>query len=56
MGKAGWAIALDMLVEPDAGASLGQHARKRGLADIKRAAGRRRSIRSGRRRTEIRCR
>jgi hypothetical protein len=30
------AIALDMLVEPDAGASLGQHARKCGLADLKR--------------------
>jgi hypothetical protein len=34
MGKDGRAIALDMLVEPDAGASLGQHARKRGLADL----------------------
>ena len=32
MGKDGRAIAFDMLVEPDAGARLGQHARKRGLA------------------------
>ena len=38
MGKDGRAIALDMLIEPDAGASLGQHARKRGLADLKRIA------------------
>ena len=38
MGEHGRAIALDMLVEPDAGASLGQHARKRGLADLKRIA------------------
>ena len=36
MGKDGRAIALDMLIEPDAGASLGQHARKRGLADLER--------------------
>jgi hypothetical protein len=27
-----------LLVEPDAGASLGQHARKRGFADFKRIA------------------
>jgi hypothetical protein len=38
MGEEGRAIALDMLVEPEAGASLGQHARKRGLADLKRIA------------------
>jgi hypothetical protein len=30
--------ALGMLVEPDAWASLGQHARKRGRADFKRIA------------------
>ena len=29
---------LDMLMEPDAGASLGEHARKRGLANLKRIA------------------
>jgi len=34
----GRAIAFDMLVEPDAGASFGQHARKRGLAGLKRIA------------------
>src|SRR6516165_3294733 len=38
MGEDGRAIAFDMLVEPDAGARLGQHARKRGLADLKRIA------------------
>jgi len=38
MGEDGRAVALDMLVEPDAGASLGQHTRKRGLADLKRIA------------------
>src|SRR6516164_570709 len=38
MGEDGRAIAFDMLVEPDAGASLGQHARKRGLAGLKRIA------------------
>jgi hypothetical protein len=38
MGEDGRAIALDMLVEPDAGACLGQHACKRGLADLKRIA------------------
>jgi hypothetical protein len=38
MGEDGRAIALDMLVEPDSGARLGQHARKRGLADLKRIA------------------
>ena len=36
MGEDGRAIALDMLVEPDAGTSLGQHARKRGLAHFER--------------------
>ena len=34
----GRAIAFDMLVEPDAEASFGQHARKRGLAGVKRIA------------------
>src|SRR5262249_49589146 len=38
MGEDARAVAFDMLVEPDAGASLGQHARKRGLADLKRIA------------------
>ena len=38
MGEDSRAIAFDMLIEPDAGASLGQHARKRVLADIKRIA------------------
>jgi hypothetical protein len=38
VGEDGRAIPLDVLVEPDAGASLGQHARKRGLADLKRIA------------------
>jgi hypothetical protein len=38
MSEDGRAVALDVLVEPDAGASLGQHARKRGLADVKRIA------------------
>jgi hypothetical protein len=33
-GEDGRAIALDMLVEPDAGANLGQHVRKRGLTDL----------------------
>jgi hypothetical protein len=37
-GEDGRAIALDMLVEPDAGASLGQHVRKRGPADLQRIA------------------
>ena len=36
MGEDSRAIALDMLVEPDAEVSLDQHARKRGLADLKR--------------------
>jgi hypothetical protein len=31
-------IALDMLIEPDAGANFGQHARERDLADLKRIA------------------
>jgi hypothetical protein len=39
MGEDGRAVAFDMLVEPDAGASLGQHARKRGLADLERVTG-----------------
>ena len=38
MGEDGRAVALHMLVEPDAGASLGQRARKRGPADLKRIA------------------
>jgi hypothetical protein len=32
------AVAFDMLVEPDAGASLGQDRCERGLADLKRIA------------------
>ena len=36
MGEDGRAVALDMLVEPNAGAGFGQHARKCGLADLKR--------------------
>jgi hypothetical protein len=35
MGEDGRAIALDMLVEPDAGAGVGQHTRKCGLADLR---------------------
>jgi hypothetical protein len=38
MGENGRAVALDMLVEPDAGASLGQDRCERGLADHKRIA------------------
>ena len=38
MGEDGRAVALDMLIKPEAGFSLGQHARKRGLADLKRIA------------------
>jgi hypothetical protein len=38
MGEDGRAVAFDMLIEPHAGASLGQHARERGLADLKRIA------------------
>ena len=36
MGEDGRAIALDMLVEPDTGAGLGQDRCERGLADLKR--------------------
>jgi hypothetical protein len=36
MGEDGWAVALDMLIEPDAGAGLGHDRRERGLADLKR--------------------
>src|SRR5262249_60500341 len=36
MGEIGRAVALDMLVEPDAGARLGHDRRERGLADLKR--------------------
>ena len=36
MGEDGRAVALDMLVEPDAGAGLGHDRRERGLADLKR--------------------
>jgi hypothetical protein len=32
------AVALDVLVEPDAGASLGKHGCERGLADFERIA------------------
>jgi hypothetical protein len=35
MGEDGRAIAFDMLVEPDAGASLGHYRCERGLADLK---------------------
>src|SRR5262249_57002356 len=38
MGEIGRAVALDMLVEPDAGARLGHDRRERGLADLKRIA------------------
>jgi hypothetical protein len=36
MGEDGGAVALDMLIEPDAGAGLGHDRRERGLADLKR--------------------
>jgi hypothetical protein len=36
MGEDGGAIALDMLIERDAEVGLGQHVRKRGLANLKR--------------------
>jgi hypothetical protein len=36
MGEDGRAVALDMLIEPDAGAGLGHDRRERGLADLKR--------------------
>src|SRR5262249_24950068 len=36
VGEDGRAVALDMLVEPDAGASLGQDRCERGLTDLKR--------------------
>src|SRR5262249_58176803 len=36
MGEDGRAVALDMLVEPDAGPSLGHDRCERGLADLKR--------------------
>jgi hypothetical protein len=36
MGEDGRAVALDMLVEPDAGAGLGHDRCERGLADLKR--------------------
>src|SRR5262249_42480885 len=38
VGEDGRAVALDMLVEPDAGAGLGHNRRERGLADLKRIA------------------
>src|SRR5262249_21725164 len=38
MGEDGRAVALDMLVEPDAGAGLGDDRCERGLADLKRIA------------------
>src|SRR5262249_7958440 len=38
MGEDGRAVALDMLVEPDAGAGLGHDRCERGLADLKRIA------------------
>ena len=34
----GWTVALDMLVEPDAGAGLGDGRCERGFADLKRIA------------------
>jgi hypothetical protein len=36
MGEDGWAIAFDMLIESDAGVSLGHDRCERGLADLKR--------------------
>jgi hypothetical protein len=36
MGEDGRAIAFDMLIEPDAGAGLGQYRCERGLADLQR--------------------
>jgi hypothetical protein len=36
MGEDGRAVALDMLVEPDAGLGLGHYRCERGLADLKR--------------------
>src|SRR5215813_104742 len=36
MGEDGRAVALDMLIEPDAGAGLGHDRGERGLADLKR--------------------
>ncbi len=36
MGENGRAVALDMLIKPDAGAGLGHDRRERGLADLKR--------------------
>ena len=38
MGENGRAVALDMLIEPDARASLAHDRRRRGLADLKRIA------------------
>jgi hypothetical protein len=38
MGEDGRAIALDMLIEPDAGSGLDQDRCERGLADLKRIA------------------
>src|SRR6516225_2670582 len=38
VGEDGRAVALDMLVEPDAGAGLGHNRRERSLADLKRIA------------------
>jgi hypothetical protein len=37
VGEDGRAVALDMLVEPDAGAGLGHDRCERGLADLKRS-------------------
>ena len=36
MGEDGRAVAIDMLIEPDAGAGLGHDRCERGLADLKR--------------------
>ena len=38
MGEDGRAVAFQMLIEPDAGLSLGHDRCKRGLADLKRIA------------------
>ena len=38
MGEDGRAVALGMLIEPDAGAGLGDDRRERCLADLKRIA------------------
>ena len=36
MGEDGWAVAFNMLIEPNAGAGFGHDRCERGLADLKR--------------------